>query len=386
MNVPSRQLWRLTGADLPLDTEARSSLARSLRLHVAHAPLDSVLMRIGVAEQAYVVLAGCRGCAWNRCEGGCRVALLRRAFGEHAPTLGLAPVRGGLATRPYTRAVLGVPVGDGPLQAELVQHWPEARLAVQWQPDRRREVTAAALLLVGEDGPDPAGLLRERGWRAWPLPAALGQRWAMRPLPPVLPFGRALRGEPELLLLHGATTGETGFRAHEEREGGVSGEAGPTDSGAPLVTERLDEGLAGWLRELLADPARVAGAPIVPEEPGEPSPWPLGPGSLQPAALGSLVTQLIAEPSFQSTRKGQSGISKGRLAGLKHPGLSENIARALMVWLDRAGVLAPPEDGQLPWRAPRPFALTDLEQIAAKLRDTPIPTSEEIRAAYGGEG
>lgn len=98
-----------------------------------------------------------------------------------------------------------------------------------------------------------------------------------------------------------------------------------------------------------------------------------------------LIEQLIAEPSFQSTRKGQSGLSKGRLAGLRAAGLSENVARALMVWFDRAGVLAQPEDGQSPWRAPRPFPLTDLNAIAVKLRDTPLPTSEEIRAAYGGE-
>jgi hypothetical protein len=55
-----------------------------------------------------------------------------------------------------------------------------------------------------------------------------------------------------------------------------------------------------------------------------------------------------------------------------------------MVWFDAAGILVLPEDGQSRWRAPRPFALTDLEQIAAQLHTTPHPTLEAIQAAYSG--
>jgi len=96
------------------------------------------------------------------------------------------------------------------------------------------------------------------------------------------------------------------------------------------------------------------------------------------------MEQLLTEPSFQSERRGQSGLSKGRLTGLKPLGLSEADARALMVWFDRAGILAQPEVGQSPWRAPRPFAVSDREAIAAQLQMTPLPSADEVRATYGG--
>lgn len=150
-------------------------------------------------------------------------------------------------------------------------------------------------------------------------------------------------------------------------------------------TNPLDQRLNRWLTLVLADPrAALEESKPAAAEPG-PSIWPAGPEEMSPAVLGALVAQLLAEPRFQSERKGQSGISKGRLARLNAPGLTESVARSLMVWFDRAGVLAPPEDGQSPWRAPRPFALSDLDQIAAKLRATPLPTGAEVQAAYRGE-
>lgn len=105
---------------------------------------------------------------------------------------------------------------------------------------------------------------------------------------------------------------------------------------------------------------------------------------MPPEVLAQLIPQILAEPTFRSTRRGQSGISKGRLAGLHHPALGEANARTLMVWLDRAGLLMQPEDGQIPWRAPRVFMTDDLDEIAAKLRETP-PSIEMVRAAYGGD-
>lgn len=375
MHTSHRGTWRLVGHSRLLGEDAREALAEGLRLHLQHTPMDTVLMRIGARQQSYVALNGCAGCPWERCEPGCRVELLRRLLAERAPTLRLEPIRGELAPRPYTRVALAIPRGDRPLSGAMLQNWPEARLVVRWRPGHKGRLTAAALLLAGAEGADPSAALRAQGWRAWRLPAPLAQRWSHL-LPWLLPL-RAQQPTPFLLL---ASEEEDGEDAAEHVL--VDDPEQPPTSAAPLG---LDQHLTTWLRALLANPRQPAEEPAPLEERG-PSPWPDGPGGLKPPSLGQLIERLIAEPSFQSTRKGQSGITKGRLAGLRYPGLSESTARALMVWLDRAGVLAPAEDGQGPWRAPRPFALTDLDLIATKLRATPLPTGEEVRAAYGGEG
>jgi len=40
---------------------------------------------------------------------------------------------------------------------------------------------------------------------------------------------------------------------------------------------------------------------------------------MPPEVLGRLMPQILAEPTFRSTRRGQSGISKRRLVGLRPP-------------------------------------------------------------------
>ena len=365
MRPSPRRLWRLISApDEPLTKS--ELLTAGLQLHARHATLDSLLVRIGSEQQRYLVLTGCSGCAQERCEPGCRVELLRRLLGRHAPHLRLQIVPGGLAPRPYRWAALASPGSSALLPMDLLQPWPEARLLVSWRPGRRDSaVIVALLLLVGADGPDPRWALRELGWRPWALPHRLLLRWGGIAVPPPLPVGRPGGPPPTLFLADRC------------------GEFAPsTDGQADLnhVRNQDDQALAAWLQGLIAVPhPPTGGSPDL-----SPSPWPVGPGRLGPAALGRLLEQLLTEPSFQSERRGQSGLSKGRLTGLKQLGLSEADARTLMVWFDRAGILAQPEVGQNPWRAPRPFALTDREAIAAQLHATPLPSTEEVRAASGG--
>src|SRR5262245_54717436 len=107
----TRMLWRLEGA-IPEALRDPERLADGLRLHLAHAGLITVLMQIGERQQAYVVLAGCAGCAYGRCEPGCYVDLLRRLLQACFTSCDLHPVRDGLAQRPYERAILIVPSKD----------------------------------------------------------------------------------------------------------------------------------------------------------------------------------------------------------------------------------------------------------------------------------
>jgi hypothetical protein len=76
--------------------------------------------------------------------------------------------------------------------------WSEARLIVQWR-GTQRQVSSAALLAVGADGPDPAAALRSVGWQAWALPGAMGPKLANRARPPLLPLPRAWPHAPALL-------------------------------------------------------------------------------------------------------------------------------------------------------------------------------------------
>jgi hypothetical protein len=367
-NAPS--LWRLAPRSEAPAQVAETQLQDALRLHLRYRPLTSVLMRIGDMYQQYIVVHGCAGCAHERCLPGCAAEMLRRALAAYAPGWNMQLVPHGLATRPYTRVRYAIPRQHAQtLAAGLLQPWPEARLIVSWQGEGNR-LSVGALLAVGADGPNPHEALVAQHWYPLPLLSRLTQRWAGAAIPPTLAFASSRGLTPTLL--------------HEP-----SLPAQPHHVPAPphrdRVPDTLDATMADWLQQILVQP-RMALAPEPIPHDEEPSPWPTGPGTLTPAALGTLIEQLLVEPSFQSDRKGQSGLSKGRLVGLKHPGLSETSARTLMVWLDRAGVLAPPDEGQHPWRTPRPFALTDSALIATKLHATPLPSDDDVRAAYGGAG
>lgn len=367
MTAPKRprQLWRLELQEPRPKGANHARLADGLRLHVAHDELDTVLVRVGELQQSYVALTGCRGCADGHCEIGCRSDMFRRLLEPCLPGAQLRVIPGGLAARPHTRFVLASPQkGAAGLNGELLHHWPEARLVMSWRKGPPGQVYVAVLLAVGAEGPEPHHLLDAAGWRVWPLPDLVRQRLMQAPLPAVPRVGQPRALIPALLL------------------------PTPLPKPAEPVAAGMDAQLAGFFRALM-DGAGGGGHmltfpyPLNTDGRSSASPWPGGPNTLSPERLGTLVAQLLAEPSLQSERKGQSGLSKGRL--VKHVGLSESTSRALMVWFDRAGVLAPAEDGQGPWRAPRPFAVSELDTIAEKLRDTPLPSYEEIRAAYVGE-
>ncbi len=367
-------LWRLENISVQMDIDA-PLVADVLRVHLAHAPLTAVLMQIGAAQRLYLALDGCPGCADGRCLPGCRADLLRRAL--RASGVGeLALVREGLAARPYAQAVLALPSRDAqPLDGALLSAWSDARLILHWRNWTGDMLAATALLLTGE-GPDPLAVVRACRWQTFALLGPLRRR-VIQPIPAALPLGRRWYGAPYVPQPL-SSVDEQPVSEQEEH--------------APAEVDRM---LAAWLRAAIDQPQQaqreleaagqeqVAAISLV--QVASDTRWPVGPGGMPPEVLGQLIPQILAEPTFRSTRKGQSGISKGRLAGLRHPYLGEASARVLMVWLDRAGLLAQPEDGQSAWRAPRIFVTDDLDVIAAKLKATPLPTLEDVRSAYGGE-
>ena len=194
----TRILWCLEGATAA--TLARPTrLEQGLRLHMEHTELTTILMQIGDQQQAYLSAAECEGCAYERCVPGCYVELLRRLLRACFATCTLRAIAGGLATRPYRRAVLAWPTRKAaPVAGVPLAPWPEARLIVHWR-GKHRQITCAALLAVGVDGPDPALALRAAGWQTWALPGALGPKLANSASPPTLLFPRTWPYAPALL-------------------------------------------------------------------------------------------------------------------------------------------------------------------------------------------
>ena len=193
-----RMLWCLEGATAAALVQP-ARLEQGLRLHITHTELTTVLMQIGDHQQAYVAIQGCEGCGHGRCVPGCYVELLRRLLQVCFDACTLRAVASGLATRPYRRTVLAWPTAKAePLASMSLASWSEARLIVHWR-GTPRQISSAALLAVGADGPDPAVALRAAGWQAWALPRALGPKLANNVLPPSLPFPRAWRHAPALL-------------------------------------------------------------------------------------------------------------------------------------------------------------------------------------------
>lgn len=196
-----RTLWRCADI-LPASLRQPEQWVSGLQLHLQHAPLTAITMRIGAQQQSYVALDGCGACLRNACCVGCRVALLRRLIAgcfERGSLRAVAAPQG-LATRPYTRVALARPSRESePLTEALLGHWQDARLIAHWQ-HQGRALTVAALLAVAQEGPEPALALRAIGWRPLPLPIKLGRYLAGQAFPPALPFGVSWSGDARLFM------------------------------------------------------------------------------------------------------------------------------------------------------------------------------------------
>ena len=112
--------------------------------------------------------------------------------------------------------------------------------------------------------------------------------------------------------------------------------------------------------------------------------WPPGPLGLSAERVAYLIRSAQTDPEFMSST--DPGLSRSRLQKLL-AGVPQNrqIAGALMVWCDAAGVLAPPTTPK-PFRTSRPLrADLDLSAIAGRLAATPHPNAAQVADAFLGE-
>ncbi len=207
MAVPT--LWKLQHAGA--DTFANAgTFAAALRQHLQYTPagLTTVLQQIGAEQSAYVLQAGCPGCLLERCVPGCRLELLRRVLGVGYAESELVLVRRGLMERPYTRTAIGWPgAGAKPLDASVLQGWPQARLQLHWRLRTRTRpaLCASAVLCVGDGADDPLDRLRAIGWQGLRVPTRIS-RWRRQPAPAPRLAARAWHGDPYVLTPVAAAT------------------------------------------------------------------------------------------------------------------------------------------------------------------------------------
>ena len=109
--------------------------------------------------------------------------------------------------------------------------------------------------------------------------------------------------------------------------------------------------------------------------------WPHGPGALDPRAMDEVMMLVLTHPTV--TLGMEAGLTKKRLARVLPEEWRQYVA-PLVVWFDRAGILAPPPNADEPWSTPRPLALTDPDAVATRLHATTVPTMLEARLALQG--
>jgi hypothetical protein len=405
----TRTLWRLSGAAPTMMTQPQR-LVEGLRLHLAQAALLTVLVQIGEQQRAYLALTGCPGCSRGQCQPGCSVDRLRQLLQTCFATVALHPVASGLAHRPYHHAVVAVPCWNAqPPDGSMLLPWPEARLQIQWLPGRTRTLRAALVFAVGGDGPDPASILKTRGWQPLWFRSLLAPRAAITSFPTLRSVGRHTRLDPSLLLpgststpapeprSAGSATRAVGLpllRLDENGQDATNGHRLSEERASAVVASDLDDAmLEHWLRTVLQGSSQLAPAPQASSALTDASdttdmadlvcPWPAGPGGIHPHTVGDLLSQIVRHPACTTGNQvSQIGLVRGRL--VKVLGLSDALAAALMVWFDAAGILSEPFRAEDRWRKPRPLQTSDLAVIARRLHDTPLPTDDTIRRAYGG--
>ena len=418
------RLWNVQ--DATPDTFANAgAFAAALRQHLQYTPagLISVLLQIGAEQSAYVLAAGCAGCALDSCVPGCRVDLLERVIGVGYAESHLRLVTRGLLPRPYTRVVLAWPTTTArPLEAGLLHPWREARLTLHWRHRRRPRavLTLGAVLAVGQDGPDPVPYLRTLRWRALPvrLAAALymGQprgtfwqaSWRQAPhlllpsrgvgqagarpidaasagagmpeLRPCVPMGGAgCTAEPLPVSAASAQHTAVGSPNAARLAALLGGEPAWTAGGSTPTREEAPPVASGSGAAPVAGPARMASAADAPDPC-----WPALPGRMAPAELRQLVERLVTSPPINAGPF--PGLTPGRLHTVLLPG-QRPLTRLLLVWFDRAGLLEASVKADEPYRHPRPLRCADPGWIAAQLLNTPVPTAADMDSATrGGAG
>jgi hypothetical protein len=160
-------------------------------------------------EQAdYLLVRGCPGCTTDTCVVGCRAALLRRALASALPGVTPRVLRHPLRQRRNHHALLAWPTrGATPLDRSLLIEAEEVavHLAIHREGDGVRTIALIALGAVDEaQRRSVIQVVRERGWRAAPLPRVVLP--AFTRLLYGLPLIRGTRGafKPHLLTHTGA--------------------------------------------------------------------------------------------------------------------------------------------------------------------------------------
>jgi hypothetical protein len=323
------------------------TLGTDLALHIRYAPLTTIAIQIGTQQQTYLSTPTCAGCKHRRCTPDCRVQLLRRMLRANGVARDLRPVPHGIQARAYTRLTLAVPGKQAHiLDGSLLRPWRDARLWTTWRTVAGRRMVGLALA-VGADGPEPASILRELGWRTIAMPRQVLPHFTT-PIPPILPFGWHSLPHPFLFLPQPTPVASVVARIDDAHESCVE------------PPEPTDDALLQQASQKLA--AIINGSTSAPH----PIPNQAAPIANLPAILELICSHEIA----------QNGLGIDRVRRLTN--LARGEAALLLCWLDLASVVVQPPNPQQPWREPRPLITTNAAEILDHLTQTPLPTHDHI--------
>jgi hypothetical protein len=294
------------------------------------------------------------------------MALLRRTLIASGVASDLRPVMRGLARRGYRRLAVATPSPAArPLGADLLVSTPEARLWITWASSRRW-LRASAVLAVGLEGPDPAALLAEAGWRSATLPLAFARALLWPAAPVALPSALPFEGEPFVLLppcRASAVLAPPGDLAVVEG-GAYASECG---AGGPDLAGAADR-LAALVADCVPAPDPLVGPATRAEAP-----------AIGLERCAEILGRAIAEAQREDRPPAQRGLTVSRLRGC---GATRPEARAVMLWLASAGAIEPPRDPRAQWREPRALVAGELAELLALLAAAPAPDGRAAEASF----
>lgn len=189
----SHLLWRVEGESPAPNT---AGWQQGLTLHLLFQALTTVVVRRDGAARHYLALPGCPHCRPDGCDRVCPRVLFAQLVRTTLPGVTLTPATRLAQREAERRLVVALPrrANARLLDAAFLGQWQEGRLVTTWSrlEAKPQPIRVGALLVVSDDGPEPAHALRDAGWRVARLASLIGKRSVQLAVPaPVRAQARA---------------------------------------------------------------------------------------------------------------------------------------------------------------------------------------------------
>lgn len=194
-------LWRVEG-ESPAPNIA--GWQQGLTLHLLFQALTTIVVRRDGATGHYLGLPACPHCRPDGCDRVCPRVLFAQLVRTTLPGVTLTPATRLAPRETERRLVVALPrrADARLLDATFLSQWQEGRLVTTWSrlEAKPQPIRVGALLIVDDDGPEPARALREAEWRVDRLAGLLSKR-SVQTIVPAPVRAQARAGEALLAAL-----------------------------------------------------------------------------------------------------------------------------------------------------------------------------------------